>query len=275
MSSIDVCNKYTIVDTTLRKLGPRADRPAAADDCLRNVSVRRALDFKAFASPSSTRATTPKLAQRRPVTPWHDRPRASRSVLSVNRSRVHDAPPSFSCWRDEGPCSLSRRSRVLGLGLTMRARRLVLATQHPAFAVRSMVSHRGKANHASRMRLRTVSRQKIAPGPRRVRDEDLRPFERRAPTRFVSSTSLSSTVRGQSAWIRPAADLRPETHCVHVPPRRGDASSNGSRCFLSSDSDRACGTNPAALTSGAPPSSCEPCCVHVRLFCLSIRSEPL
>lgn len=34
-------------------------------------------------------------------------------------------------------------------------------------------------------------------------------------------------------------------------PRRDDASSNGSRCFSSEDSNRACGMNSAALSSGA------------------------
>jgi hypothetical protein len=77
----------------------------------------------------------------------------------------------------------------------MRARRLVLVTQHPAFAIRSMVSHRGKANHASRMRSWAVSRLGIAFGPRRMRDEDL-PFQAQSPDSYRLEHLTVVDVRG-------------------------------------------------------------------------------
>jgi hypothetical protein len=93
---------------------------------------------------------------------------------------------------------------------------------------------------------RLAARIRLTHSGRDERESRVRSFERRAPARSSRAPRCHRIARAD-AWIQSAVCDPTKTHRERVPPRRGDAASNGSRCFSSEDSLRACGTNPAAL----------------------------
>jgi hypothetical protein len=130
---------------------------------------------------------------------------------------------------------------------------MLVSTSNWLFAFRRCSRKRAKirANHASRVHgIGSASRQKRLGTRAETKEESRkRPFEQPSPYSHRLEHLVVVGLSAADAWIN-AADCDPtKTHCERVPPRRDAASSNESRCFSSVDSNRACRTNPAALSS--------------------------
>lgn len=78
----------------------------------------------------------------------------------------------------------------------------------------------------------TAKKKRCSPGPRRRRVEEM-PFRAQSPTRSSSRAPRCHRTARAAAWIQAACCVPTETHRERVPPRRGDAASNGSRCLPS------------------------------------------
>jgi hypothetical protein len=117
-----------------------------------------------------------------------------------------------------------------------------------------------------------AKRRRCSLGPRRCRVEE----------NALSSTEPLLAIRLEhlvvigteqaAAWIHAAFCVPTETHRERVPPRRGDAASNGSRCLPSVGSNsRVRDESRGSLELETSRFFTKPRRTHVRLFNLSLR----